>query len=288
MPIRKTQTKGPAPPPTARERTGDYSLVFSPPQPYKAIQPEVPIVTPSWAGSIPSISSRDLGYFFNLASSLYDEKPVSGIGAASGQQPSPSVDVPPAYGQDFQNTALDPSAILVIWLFRQTRIDIHPIAERFHLGPADRQPLYSLTGQPSIRSATEFNELAIQRRDPIKGIWHNICTSDIEPSLDLVKPGSWRVAKLVMTEAPASAKRTGKSLSLSWGDRKTLGCLGDAYGLWWETGVEGGLAEAFYVIEGWKGFDSHPQGVIRVRKILPSLNIGFRVLTIHHSRLSLL
>jgi hypothetical protein len=299
MPIRKTQSKGPVPPPTARERTGDYSLSFSPPQPYNAIQPKVPMITPSWAGSIPSISTRDLGYFFNLASSLYDENPVPVIGAAAGQA-SPSADAPPAYGQDFQNTALDPSAILVIWLFRQTRIDIHPIAERFHLGPADRQPLYSLTGQPSIRSATEFNELAIQRRDPIKGVWHSICTSDIEPSLDLVKPGSWRVAKLVMEsmpvwkkvvsgsvvmEAPASAKGTGNSLCLSWGDRKTLGCLGDAYGLWWETGVEGGFAEAFYVIEGWKGFDSHPQGLIRVRKTF-SLNIELRMLTNHHSRLS--
>jgi hypothetical protein len=65
---------------------------------------------------------------------------------------------------------MDFAAVLVIWLFRQTATHVFPITERFHLGPADRQPLYSVTAQPSIRSAQEFNELAIKRRDPIKGV----------------------------------------------------------------------------------------------------------------------
>lgn len=262
--------------------------MFSLPQPYRAIQPEAPVPTLFLAGSIPSISTRDLHYFFSLASSLYDEDPVPDAPATnlSSAPVFPSTVAPPGYGHDFRNTALDASAILVIRLFRQTRIDIHPIAERFHLGPADRQPLYSLTAQPSIRSATEFNELAIKRRDPINGVWYSTCTSDIEPSLDLVKPGNWTVAKLVMEsipvwkkvvsgsvvmEASGSTMGTGNTLRLSWGDRKTLGDLGDAYGLWWETGDRGGFAEAFYLIEGWKGFDSRPQGLIKVRKILSSL-----------------
>ena len=293
MPIRKIEKKGQAPPPTARERTGDYSLVFSPPQPYKGIQPEAPEPTPLFAGNIPSISTHDLGYFFSLAFSLYEEDPVQGSPATSftSGSVSPSTHAPPGYGHDFRNTTPDASAILVSWLFRQTRIDIHPIAERFHLGPADRQPLYSLTAQPSIRSATEFNELIIKRRDPINGVWYSACTSDIEPSLDLLKPGKWTVAKLVLESMPVwkkvvsgsvvmeltgSPNGTGNTLRLSWGDRKTLGLLGDAYGLWWENGTEGGFAEAFYLIEGWKGFDSHPQGLIKVRKILSSpLNTGF-------------
>jgi hypothetical protein len=56
----------------------------------------------------------------------------------------------------------------------------------------------------------------------------------------------------------------GNSLKLSWGDRNTLGHLGDAYGLWWESGGDHGIAEAFYVIEGWKGFDSSVQGLVKV------------------------
>jgi hypothetical protein len=80
------------------------------------------------------------------------------------------VDAPPSYGDDFQDTQIDFAAVMVICLFRQTAMHVFPITERFHLGPADRQPLYSLVAQPSIRSAQEFNELSIKRRDPIKGV----------------------------------------------------------------------------------------------------------------------
>jgi len=105
-----------------------------------------------------------------------------------------------------------------------------------------------------------------------------VCTSDIEPSLDLVKPGNWRVSKLVMESIPvwkkvlsgqvvanATHNGQGNTLQLSWGDRNTLGNLGDAYGLWWESGGQHGNAEAFYVVEGWKGFDRNVQGMVKVR-----------------------
>jgi hypothetical protein len=56
----------------------------------------------------------------------------------------------------------------------------------------------------------------------------------------------------------------GNRLRLSWGDRQTLGRLGDAYGLWWESGGEHGIAEAFFVVERWRGFDEEVQGVVKV------------------------
>ncbi|KAK1756593.1 hypothetical protein QBC47DRAFT_445285 [Echria macrotheca] len=208
---------------------------------------------------------------------------------------APLADAPPAYshvspvptggtqGTQGPTTSgggggIDPTALLVLSLFRQTRTDIHPISERFHLGTADRQPLYSLSAQPSIRSATEFNELAVSRRDPVAGTWHATCTAEIEPALELVKPGRWTVAKLVLDAMPVWKKmvsgrvvqssvdgveRRGTRLSLVWGDRGSLGALGEAYGLWWDDGGEQGSAEAFYVCEGWRGFGT--QGVIRVK-----------------------
>ena len=292
MPIRKAEKKLYAPPPGTIQRTGDYARVLSPPQPYKPIQPRAIVPSGHLPSGIPSISTRDLGYFFDVAASLYKEDtptssftvnqpPVSNelAEAPPVYEAIPAYDAaPPEYAEDFSRTAFDTSAILVLRLFRQTRIDIYPIAERFHIGPADRQPLYSLTAQPSIRSGTEFNELIIKRRDPIHGVWYHTCTSDIEPSLDLARAGNWKVAKLVLESMPVWKKVVagsvtqeevmngkGNSLRLSWGDRKTLGPLGDAYGLWWDNGTEVGLAEAFYLIEGWQGFDSQPQGLIRVR-----------------------
>jgi len=285
MPIRKAEKKAYAPPPGTLQRTGEYSQTFCPPSAYKPIQAPKPIAPSFLPGTIPSISTRDLGYFFNLAASLYSEQNAQAspvITSAHSLSPSPDSPpaydgAPPSYGANFQSTSTDVTAVLVMRLFRLTRTDIFPIAERFHLGPADRQPLYSLTAQPSVRSGTEFNELVIKRRDPIHGVWYSTCTSDIEPSLDLVKPGNWVVAKLLLEAVPvwvqkgmtgSAATRTingrGNSLRLSWGDRPTLGPLGDAYGLWWDNGNDGGLAEAFYVVERWNGFDCQPQGLIRV------------------------
>lgn len=223
----------------------------------------------------------------------------SNLPSSTSGPAAPSADAPPAYSHTSTPTGptsyssapgyisggvggggggIDATALLVLSLFRQTRVDIHPISERFHLGPADRQPLYSLSSQPSIRSATEFNELAISRRDPIAGTWLSTCTAEIEPALELVKAGRWTVAKLVLEAMPVwkkmvsgqvmqtavdGAEKRGTRLSLTWGDRATLGPLGEAYGLWWDDGGEQGAAEAFYVCEGWRGFGT--QGAVRVK-----------------------
>ncbi|KAN0089736.1 hypothetical protein V8E51_019996 [Hyaloscypha variabilis] len=275
MPLRKVVKKSTAPPDTSVSKTGEYSNTFGRPEAYKPIQVVAPLVpSPFAVAGLPASSTRDLNYFFNLAGSLYRES--VGQGQAST---STGADAPPSYGDDFQDTQMDVAAVMVIWLFRLTATHVFPVTERFHLGPADRQPLYSLTAQPSIRSAQEFNELSIQRRDPIKGVWYPVCTSDIEPSLDLVKPGNWAVSRLNMTSLPVWHKilsnqvvqkiahhGQGNSLRLSWGDRETLGRLGDAYGLWWESGGEHGVAECFFVVEGWKGFDEGSRrGCIKIK-----------------------
>jgi hypothetical protein len=165
MPIRKAVKKSQAPPDSRTNRTGEYSLFLTLPQAYKPIQAPAPTPAPFAIAGLPASSTRDLNYFFTLAGSLYRETVGNG-GPASSAAP----DVPPSYNDDFQDTSVDYSAVLVIWLFRQTMTHVFPIAERFHMGPADRQPLYSVTAQPSIRSANEYNELAIQRRDPINGV----------------------------------------------------------------------------------------------------------------------
>jgi hypothetical protein len=167
MVIRKKEKKSQAPPDTSISKTGEYSVSFGRPESYKPIQTAAPVV-PSPITGLPLISTRDLNYFFNLAASLYRDTTGEQNQASSGS--SAGVDAPPSYGDDFQETQMDSTAVLVIWLFRLTATHVLPITERFHLGPADRQPLYSLTAQPSIRSAQEFNELSIQRRDPIKGV----------------------------------------------------------------------------------------------------------------------
>jgi len=294
MPLRKVVKKSTAPPDTSVSKTGEYSNTFGRPEAYKPIRVVAPLVpSPFAVAGLPASSTRDLNYFFNLAGSLYRES--VGQGQAST---STGADAPPSYRDDFQDTQMDVAAVMVIWLFRLTATHVFPVTERFHLGPADRQPLYSLTAQPSIRSAQEFNELSIQRRDPIKGVcsplqplfssntfqvWYPVCTSDIEPSLDLVKPGNWAVSRLNMTSLPVWHKilsnqvvqkiahhGQGNSLRLSWGDRETLGRLGDAYGLWWESGGEHGVAECFFVVEGWKGFDEGSRrGCIKVNQSFP-------------------
>ncbi|KAK3319583.1 hypothetical protein B0T19DRAFT_269119 [Cercophora scortea] len=254
------------------------------PQPPSYKPTPVPISLPT--GGIPTTSSRDLNYFFHLAASLYKDVPP-GAGSLVGDVnglPQPITDSPLAssLGPAFDGfNQVDMSATLVLMLFRQTLTHIKPIAERFHLGPADRQPLYALTAQPSPRSAAEFNELCIKRRDPIAGVWHNVCTSDIEPRLQLNRAGHFKVASLTMDAVPvwkrvASGRATfetsesgqGNKLRLWWGDRSSLGSIGDAYGLWYETGDEAGTAEAFYVVQQWRGFENSESGVVRVKPAL--------------------
>ena len=166
MPIRKVVRKTTAPPDTNISKTGEFSNTFGRPETYKPIQVVAPLTpSPFAVAGLPVSSTRDLNYFFNIAGSLYRES------VAGQDQPSArAADAPPSYGDDFQDMQMDSAAVMVIWLFRLTATHVFPVTERFHLGPADRQPLYSLAAQPSIRSAQEFNELSIQRRDPIKGV----------------------------------------------------------------------------------------------------------------------
>ncbi|KAK4159990.1 hypothetical protein QBC43DRAFT_373428 [Cladorrhinum sp. PSN259] len=252
------------------------------PPPYQPTQNPIHIPLP--ATGIPSISSRDLNYFFNLAASLYkDGLPDDANGPLQTFTDSPS-SLSPGYGGfgggASSSNQVDLSATLVLMLFRQTLTHIKPIAERFHLGPADRQPLYAVTAQPSPRSAAEFNELCIKRRDPIAGVWHSVCTSDIEPKLQLDRSGHYKVASLTMDSVPVwkhvvggratfETSETGKGnkLRLWWGDRSLLGPIGDAYGLWYETGDEAGSAEAFYVVQ-WRGFENSEPGFVRVKPAL--------------------
>ena len=166
MPIRRIEKKSQAPPDSRADRTGEYSLNFTLPQAYKPVQAPAPTPAPYTIAGLPASSTRDLNYFFNLAGSLYRETVGNECHASSDAAP----DASRSYNDDFQDTGVDLSAVLVIWLFRQTMTHVFPIAERFHMGPADRQPLYSVTAQPSIRYAQEFNELAIKRRDPINGV----------------------------------------------------------------------------------------------------------------------
>jgi hypothetical protein len=219
------------------------------------------------------VSTRDLNYFFHTAASLYKDSNSSASTAQShGQQFTTGTGFP---GSSWQSQ-IDLNAVLVLGVFRQTLTHIKPIAERFHLGPADRQPLYGLTAQPSPRSAAEFNELSIRRRDPVTGVWHAVCTSDIEPCLDLSQPGHYKVASLVMDAVPvwkrvvggqvqfeSSEQGKGNKLRLWWGDVQTLGVIGDAYTLWWESGSGMGNIEAFYLVQ-WGGFDNDRPGVVTV------------------------
>jgi hypothetical protein len=163
MPIRKVQKKSQEPVESGPSRTGEFNQGFARPEAYKPFQAPAPPPSPYAIAGLPASSTRDLNYFFNLAGSLYRENVENASSSATS-------DAPPSYNDDFQDTSMDYAAVLVIWLFRQTATHVFPITERFHLGPADRQPLYSVTAQPSIRSAQEFNELAIKRRDPIKGV----------------------------------------------------------------------------------------------------------------------
>lgn len=249
MPIKSRTTKPPV-------RTPAVSAL---PAPSEAVRPQFA------AAGIPAISSRDLGHFFRLAASLYQDALPAEL-ADNANDP-----LPPPLGDG------SGSEVLVLGLFRQTLTHVRPVAERFHLGPADRQPLYALTAQPSPRSAAEYNELSIKRRDPTSGVWHGVCTSDVEPSLDLARPGHYKVASLTMDAVPvwkrvvsgrvtleAAESGKGNKFGIWWGDRISLGPIGDAYGLWCESGGEAGTIEAFYVVQQWRGFEGSSPGVVRV------------------------
>jgi hypothetical protein len=60
---------------------------------------------------------------------------------------------------------------MVLNFFRATQTHIRPIAERFTLGQAAGAPYYTLHAAPHATSSDEFNNLMIQRRDPITAVY---------------------------------------------------------------------------------------------------------------------
>ncbi|KAK8128944.1 hypothetical protein PG984_010052 [Apiospora sp. TS-2023a] len=99
-------------------------------------------------------------------------------------------------------TTTTPPANLIVPLFRFTQNHIKPVAERFHFGPSLRQPFYSLAALPSVRCPAEPNELQIKRWHPLTGVWHAVGVSDIEPSLNLSRLGTWKVSSLHLEKEP--------------------------------------------------------------------------------------
>jgi hypothetical protein len=60
---------------------------------------------------------------------------------------------------------------LVLNFFRATQSHIKPVSERFTLGQAAGAPYYALHAAPHSTSSDEFNNLMIQRRDPITAVY---------------------------------------------------------------------------------------------------------------------
>ncbi|KAK0613512.1 hypothetical protein QBC34DRAFT_426160 [Podospora aff. communis PSN243] len=240
-----------------------------------ASQPPPPQPTPSAAlhPQLAAASTQDLLYFYNMAAALYRDA------AGDGHDPNQTEQaLPPAYDAGGSSVLPRAPATLVLRLFRQTATHILPVSERFHLGPADRQPLYSLTAQPSPRSAAEFNELAIARRHPLSGAWQGVCTSDVEPRLNLGLPGNWKVASLTIDAMPVWKRMASgrvlehggggaaNKMGLWWDGNGPAGVVGGVYGLWWEGGPAAGRAEVFYLVERWRGFDGgFSAGVVRIK-----------------------
>jgi len=65
----------------------------------------------------------------------------------------------------------DKTLCLVLNFFRATQTHIKPIAERFTLGQAAGAPYYALHAAPHTSSSDEYNNLIIQRRDPISAVY---------------------------------------------------------------------------------------------------------------------
>lgn len=64
----------------------------------------------------------------------------------------------------------------------------------------------------------EPNELQIKRWHPLTGVWHAVCVSDIEPSLNLSRPGAWKVSSLHLEKEPAAdTSNSGRNLGHKMG-----------------------------------------------------------------------
>ncbi|KAF2812595.1 uncharacterized protein BDZ99DRAFT_461253 [Mytilinidion resinicola] len=155
--------------------------------------------------------------------------------------------------------------MLVLNLFRATLTHIQPIAERLTLGPAQGAPYYALNTNPSTTSTDEFNTLVVTRRHPVTAVYSPACTADIQPKLDLDVPGVRCVAIL---------HSKGEQYSLSYGDRSSIGDIGDCYGLYYRRPniSDGSTTEiplAFlYTAESWRTLEelADQRGIIYAKR----------------------
>ena len=175
-----------------------------------------------------------------------------------------------AVANDEQQPETNKKLCLVLNFFRATQTHLKPIAERFTVGQAAGAPYYALHAAPHASSSDEYNNLLIQRRDPISAVyseaWYAIfalsllvvltksSVSVIQPKLNLHAGGSRIVATIT---------RKGVTYNLSWGDAATVGKLGGCYCLWDDR--DGSALAQMYSDEGWQSLSQTPsKGIIWV------------------------
>ncbi|XTI85509.1 hypothetical protein V2W45_1305280 [Cenococcum geophilum] len=237
MPIRKEKTKI-----TPRDRlsnpavkrTGVFAANLRPPEYVEnSTLPEPRTHADRGTYATPSLN-KDLEYFHAVAAGEY-----------AGPDP----------GND---------AMLVLNLFRSTLTHILPIAERLTLGQAQGAPYYALNTTPSTTSHDEFNTLVVTRRHPVNAVYSEACVAEIQPKLNLTIPGVRSVAVL---------KQGKEEYNLAYGDRSTLGKIGECFGLYHKKRGEQGrcdeIALAFlYCDEGWRTLEemADKRGIIWAKR----------------------
>ena len=237
MPIRKEKTKI-----TPRDRlsnpavkrTGVFAANLRPPEYVEnSTLPEPRKHADRGTDATPSLN-KDLEYFHAVAAGVY-----------AGPDP----------GDD---------AMLVLNLFRSTLTHILPIAERLTLGQAQGAPYYALNTTPSTTSHDEFNTLVVTRRHPVSAVYSEACVAEIQPKLNLTIPGVRSVAVL---------KQGKEEYNLAYGDRSTLGKIGECFGLYHKKRGEQDrcdeIALAFlYCDEGWRTLEemADKRGIIWAKR----------------------
>ncbi|KAK8081071.1 hypothetical protein PG997_008889 [Apiospora hydei] len=214
----------------------------------------------------------------------------------------PVIETPTTSDSPTASTTTPPPSRLVLTLFRFTQNHIEPVAERFHFGPALRQPLYSLASLPSVRCPVEPNELQIKRWHPVTRDWHAVGVSDIEPGLNLLdRSGTWKVSSLHLDRTPMlreplgeralriraldesdRGRDLGHKMELWWSDQATTTVPRKSYRLKWASGRHSDTTEIYYTVYKWTGFDCRSdQGVVKVMfpKVLRLLSYLIQKLT---------
>ncbi|OCK84066.1 hypothetical protein K432DRAFT_463240 [Lepidopterella palustris CBS 459.81] len=236
MPIRRAKTTI-TPTNPAAKRTGVFAANFRPPEYVdNSTLPTPRAPVDRGTYATPSLN-KDLEYFHAIAAGEY-----------KGAEP-----------------AEDP--MLVLNLFRSTLTHILPIAERLTLGQAQGAPYYALNTTPSTTSHDEFNTLVVTRRNPVDAFYSDACIAEIKPKLNLTVPGTRCVAVL---------KRANEEYILSYGDKATLGSIGDCFGLYHKAknvhGIEDKSAEVplafLYPDDGWRTLEemADQRGIIWAKR----------------------